>query len=145
MAKPYKPLEPLLATITLLFNHALRGIWIAEGINKTRVTKCETRGQWPVSTRAMRNKLVMLFDFNYFCIHVYIAYNSHLCGLWGHGSLQMVSMAWEVKFDLRFDLKSATSTTLVSLWMFPLTAIWVASEAMTPSKQTQWHERSNLT
>ena len=39
-----------------------------------------TRGQWPyrpASTRAVRNKQVMLYDFNYFGACVQIAYKSH--------------------------------------------------------------------
>ena len=63
----------------------------------------QTRGQWPyrpVSTRAMRNKLVTLFDFHYFGIHVNVAHNAHLSGIWGQDSLQMDSLAWGVKLDL---------------------------------------------
>ena len=54
----------------------------------------------------MKNKLVMLFEFDYFGINVYIACNTHLSGLWGHDSLQMALMAWEVKFDLRFEISN---------------------------------------
>ena len=52
----------------------------------------------------MKNKNVILYDFNYFGICVQIAYNSYLSGLWGHDGLQTASMASEVKFDLRFEI-----------------------------------------
>ena len=74
----------------------------------------------------MKNMLVMLFEFDYFGISVNIACNTHLCGLWGHDSLQMASMAWEVKFDLRFEICNlnypgihvhvATNSHLDGLW-----------------------------
>ena len=57
----------------------------------------------------MKNKHVMLHDFNYFGINVYIAhiaYNSHWDGIWGHDGLQTASMASKVKFDLRFEISN---------------------------------------
>ena len=65
-----------------------------------------TRGQWPyrpASKRAMKNKHMMLHDFNYFGTNVYIAYNSHLNGIWGHYGLPTASMASKVKYDPRFE------------------------------------------
>ena len=41
-------------------------------------------------------------NLNYPGIHVHIAYNSHFCGLLGHGGPLAASMAPEVKFDFRF-------------------------------------------
>ena len=72
----------------------------------------KTRGQWPyipTSTRAMRNRHVVLYDFNY--PSKYITPND----LGGH---------------LTSDLKSATLITLVSMCILPL----MASEAMAASK-----------
>ena len=59
----------------------------------------KTRGQWsfrPASKRAMKNKHMMLHDFNYFGANVDIAYNSTLNGILGHYSLQTASMVIEV-------------------------------------------------
>ena len=64
----------------------------------------------PASTRAMRNRLVVLYDLNY--PNRYITPND----LGGH---------------LTSDLKSATLITLVSMCILPL----MASEALTASKQ----------
>ena len=74
-----------------------------------------TRGQWPnipASTRAMRNRHVVLYDLNY--PSKYITPND----LGGH---------------LTSDFKSATLITLVSMCILPLTA----SEAMAASKRPQ--------
>ena len=79
----------------------------------------ETRGQWPyipASTRAMRNRHVVLYDLNY--PSKYITPND----LGGH---------------LTSDLKSATLITLVSMCILPRIAILVASEAMVASKWPQ--------
>ena len=72
-----------------------------------------TRGQWPyipASTRAMRNRHVVLYDLNY--PSKYITPND----LGGH---------------LTSDLKSATLITLVSMCILPL----MASEAMAASNK----------
>ena len=72
-----------------------------------------TRGQWPyipASTRAMRNRHVVLYDLNY--PSKYITPND----LGGH---------------LTSDLKSATLITLVSMCILPLTV----SEAMAAYKR----------
>ena len=47
---------------------------------------------------------MMLHDFNYFGINVYIAHNSDLIGIWYHDGLQTALMAIKVKFDLRFEI-----------------------------------------
>ena len=72
----------------------------------------------------VRNKLVMLYDFDYIGINVYSAYTTHFSGLWGHNGLQMV------KFDLQFEICNLN---------YPGVHVHFAT------KRPQLPERSNLT
>ena len=91
-------LFPADSLLSPLLSRSPRSGFLLSSVTRSR----NTRGQWPyrpASTRAMRNKHVMLYDLNYLSkyltpfdlrfeisnldypgIHVHIASNRHLCG-----------------------------------------------------------------
>ena len=92
----------------------------------------ETRGQWPfrpAATRAMRNRHVMLYDYDFYYLGIYVRM-ARITILVASKQPQ-----WPQNSNLTSDLKSATSITLVLMSMLPLKAILVASEAIAASKQ----------
>ena len=57
----------------------------------------------------MKNKHMMLHDFTFFGINVYIAYNNHLFDNMVFESMvvsKTASMASKVKYDLRFEISN---------------------------------------
>ena len=87
---------------------------------------CGSFGSWRMLAAIrpnLGNEHVMLYVFNYLGIAYYIF-------RWPPSKQPQ----WPQKSNLTKDLKSATSITPVYMCMLPVTAIFVASEAMATSK-----------
>ena len=78
------------------------------------------------------NPRVEISKLNNSGIDVHVASNSQVASEAMTASKQP---QWPRNSNLTSDLKSASSITLVSLYMLPLTAILMTSEAMAASKQ----------
>ena len=75
---------------------------------------------------------IAISKLNYSGVDVHVASNSQMASEAMTASKQL---HWPHNSNLTSDLKSASSNTLVSLCMLPLTAILMTSEAMAASKQ----------
>ena len=62
--------------------------------------------KWPVVTKVKFDLRFEISNLNYPGIHVHVASNGHLHGLWGHDGLQTASITSNILFGIKFEIKN---------------------------------------